>query len=144
MSQKYIGFPTTLKRGNGDGPPETFTAIAGVRSIDPPKGTGTIIDATTMDNPNAFKQSIAGLRDGGSASLQLAFDPADTGHQALLQDWVAGVLRDWQVVLSDIGATVFAFSAFIKDFQFKAPIDGLLTVDATLQISGKPTFGTFA
>src|ERR1700679_1240768 len=144
MSQKYIGFATTLKRGNGDGPPETYTAIAGVRSVDPPKGTATIVEATTMDNPNAFKEYIAGLRDAGPITFQLATDPADTGFQHVIQDWVNGILRDWQIVLSDTGATGFSFSAFVKDFAFKAPIDGLATVDATLQISGKPTFGSFA
>ena len=101
MSQKYIGFATTLKRGNGDGPPETYTAIAGVRSVDPPKGTATIVEATTMDNPNAFKEYIAGLRDAGPITFQLATDPADTGFQHVIQDWVNGILRDWQIVLSD-------------------------------------------
>src|SRR5260370_34765576 len=105
MSQKYIGFSTVLKRGNADGPPETFTLIAGVRLIDPPKGSTTIIEATTMDNANAFKQKIAGLRDAGGAALQLAFDPADTGHQKLMLDFVNWTLRNWQVILSDVGQT---------------------------------------
>ena len=97
-----------------------------------------------MDNPNAFKEYIAGLRDAGAITFQLATDPADTGFQGVIQDWVSGVLRNWQIVLSDTGETVFSFAAFVKDFAFKAPIDGLATVDGTLQISGKPTFGTFA
>lgn len=144
MANKYIGFATILKRGNADGPPETYTSIANIRSIDPPKGTATIVESTTMDNPNAFKEYIAGLRDAGPITFQLACDPADTGFQHVIQDWVNGTLRDWQIVLSDTGATVFSFSAFVQDFQFKSPIDGLFTVDATLKISGKPTFGSFA
>lgn len=144
MANKYIGFATILKRGNGDGPPETFTSIANVRSIDPPKGTGTIVESTTMDNPNAFKQYIAGLRDAGTITFQLAADPADAGYQHVIQDWVSGVLRDWEIVLSDVGQTLFSFSAFVQNFEHKSPIDGLFTADVTLKISGKPTFGSFA
>jgi predicted secreted protein len=144
MSEKYSGFPTVLKRGNADGPPETFTAIAGIRSVDPPSGKTTTFDSTTMDNPNAFKTKLAGLIDGGSSKLTLAFDPADAGHQAMTQDFVSRVLRDFQIVLPDTGQTVVAFTAIVTDMGPKTPMEGLFTCDFALEISGKPTWGTFA
>src|ERR1700691_3047152 len=128
MSNKYIGFATTLKRGNLDGPPETFTAVAGIRVIDPPGGSTTSIEATTMDNPNAFKQFVPGLADAGELTGTLAADPADPGYQHLVQDWVNRVSHNWEIILSDGGATIFTVTGFILKFAHKAPIDGLFTV----------------
>jgi len=117
MSNKYTGFPTVLKRGNADGPPETFTSIAGVRAVGPPKGT---------------------------AKLQVAFDPADAGHQNLIIDYKLGTLRDFEVVLPDTGQTVVAFSAIVKECGPETPLDGLMTMDCSLEVSGEPKWGTFA
>ncbi len=144
MSNKYTGFPTVLKRGNADGPPETFTSIAGVRAVSPPKGTANVVDSTTMDNPNGFKTKLSGLRDGGTAKLQVAFDPADTGHQTLIIDYKLGTLRDFEVVLPDTGQTVVAFSAIVKECGPETPLDGLMTMDCSLEVSGEPKWGTFA
>jgi predicted secreted protein len=143
MSNKYSGFPTVLKRGNGASP-EVFTEIAGIMDPPLPASDTTIIDSTTMDNPNAFKTKLAGLIDAGSATFTLALDPADSGQQNIQIDMVDRTLRDWQVVLPDTGETVIAFTAFVKTFKMKAPINGLLTADCALELSGKPTFGTYA
>src|SRR5262249_39089235 len=144
MSEKQVGFKTQLKRGNADGPPETFTAIASIRNVDPPKMSMTIIDSTTLNQTDQFKDKLPGLRDAGQVALQLAFDIGDAGHEGLIPDFVDGTKRNFQIVMPDDGGTVLAFAALVKDFSMKPPLDGLVTADATLEIVGKPTFGAFA
>ena len=147
MSNKYIGQRTVLKRGNGDGPPETFTAVAQVKSVDPPALKLNVIDSTTYKDAGTaadyFKDKTPGLIDAGQLKIQIEFDTGDTGHQGIIEDMVNRVLRNWQVQFPD-GSTIFTFAAYVAEFQPKNPVENLVTADITLDVSGKPTFGSFA
>jgi Lambda phage tail tube protein, TTP len=138
MANAQLGFKAQLERGNGDGPPETFTAIAGIRDIVPPNLKGGVVDATVMNQADYYKQKVAALIDPGQATFQLAFDPSDTGHKAIISDLTGRLLRNWKIIYPD-GTTTWTFAAFVTDVKPKAPLDGLMIADVTLELSGAPT-----
>jgi predicted secreted protein len=137
----YSGYGCVLKRGDG-GSPEVFTTVAGITHIGGPDMKVDMIDVTSMDSPNGWREFIGGLKDGGSLRLTCNFDP-QTATQSystgLLKDFVNRTKRNFQLVLSDAGATTWSFAGFVTDFPVDMPVDGKLSVDITIKITGQPT-----
>ena len=72
-----IGYGTLFQTGNG-AVPEVFTTLAEVTNITPPKMSRDTVDATHEESPGAWREFIAGLKDGGDVSLDLNFIPGGT------------------------------------------------------------------
>lgn len=132
---KYAAKGTKLKRG--------AVEIAQVRNIDGPGLEANIIEATSHDDTEGYNTFVQGLKDAGEVSLEIAYDPANATHKnasgGLLYDFATGAVTAYTMVFPDAGATEWDFNAIVKSFQPKAPVDGLLTADVTLKISGAPT-----
>jgi len=126
-----------LKRGDGAGP-EVFTAVGQVTKFTGPGGSATVIDASNLDS--TAKEKMMGLRDEGSYSFDINYDPADTQHQGLIADRAAKVLRNFKVVLSDDDDSEIAFSGFVLGFQIQGAVDDLVTASVTIEISGAVTW----
>lgn len=141
MTQATSGFGTLLKIGDGGGP-ETFTAVAEVTNVGGPSLTRDSHEASHMESPGAWDEHVPGLKRGGEVSLDLNFLPADATQNAgtgLLADLESGVLRNFELVFPDVGATTWSFSALVTAFEPTAPVDDRLTASVTLKVSGQPT-----
>ncbi|MBX7237671.1 MAG: hypothetical protein K1X65_25065 [Caldilineales bacterium] len=132
---KYAAFGTTLKKG--------AVAIAQVRDIDGPALDSNIIEATSHDDTDGYNTFVQGLKDAGEISLSIAYDPAGVTHKnasgGLLYEYEQGSISAYTLVFPDAGLTEWDFNALVKSFKPTAPVDGLLTADVTLKISGAPT-----
>lgn len=138
-----IGYGTLMQRGNADGPPETFTTIAEVRSIKPPQSEADDIDVTHMLSPSGYREFIQGLKDAGEASFTVNWIPndptqAETGS-GLLALAISGAVRTWRIVLPN-SALVWTFSGYVKSFNPDIPVDDAMTADVTIKVSGASTF----
>lgn len=132
---------TLLKRGDG-GSPETFTTVAEVLSITGPGLTSDIIDVTNHDTSNGFREFIMGLQDGGEFQFSINYIPTNSTHNAttgLLDAFEDKERGNWKLVFPDGATTTWTFQAVVRTVAIRAPIDGQLTADVTLKISGKPT-----
>lgn len=141
MTQAISAFGTLLKIGDG-ATPENFTTIAEVKDISLPHFARDMIDVTTHSSTEAWREFMAGLKSGGEVTLDINFIPTDATHSyaaGLLHDLIDGTLRNFKIVLPDVGNTTWTFSAFVSDFTPKAPVSGALTAAVTLKLSGKPT-----
>lgn len=137
---RYSAHGTQLQIGDGASP-EVFTTIAQVRDIQGPGLSTNIIDGTDHDSGGA-KSKVAGVRDGGQLTLDIAYDPAHGTHNAatgLLRDWKNGTLRNFKLVFPDAGNTAWSIAGLVQGFQPTAPVDDLLTAAVTLEVSGDPT-----
>ncbi len=132
-------FGTLLKIGDG-GTTETFTTIAEVTNISGPKLSVNTIDVTSHSSTG--KQFISGLKDGGEVTFTINFAPTGATHSrtsGLLKDYENRTLRNFQLVFPDAGSTTWSFAALVTNFDAKMPVDGALTADVTLKVSGVPT-----
>lgn len=127
---------TVIARGNGASP-EVFTAIGEVVDFTGPGGKSSIIDATHLGSTS--KEKLIGLPDEGQFSMTLNYVPSDAMQQALRADRKAKVLRNFKVTLTDAGAEVQTFSAFVMGFAISGKVDDKVVAKIDLEISGDLT-----
>lgn len=134
-----VAFGTLLKRGNGDGPPETFTAVAEVVAVNPTL-TKDEIDGTHHASPGGWRQWKPGLKSG-EVAFEGNYLPSDPTHNAaagVLKDFNDGTIKNYQI--SFPGSSVeWTFPAFPREFNPAAPVEGKLGLAGTFRISGQPT-----
>lgn len=131
-------FGTLLKVGDGVTPTEGFTTIGSVKDISGPSIAMETEDVTTHSSTAA--EFVATVIDYGEVSFDINFDYGDTQHAGLLTDLEAGTLRNFQIVLTDAGATTIDFAAIITKYELTAPVKGVLGASLTLKVSGAATF----
>jgi hypothetical protein len=115
--------------------PQTFTnmaAITGFQGLN--SGGATEIDATNFDS--AIKEFIRGLRDGGSATFNINFDPDQSTHQTLWNLNRQGDTRQWRVLLAS--GEYFEFNGFINNLQIDGSIDDILRGTMPIRIVSEP------
>lgn len=122
---------TTLVKTNG-----TPKTIADLTSIGEFGVESTDLDTTTLDSPNGYKESIAGMKDAGEITLSGIVKSPDNVED-LLGFAESQALHTWRVMWPD-GDKV-DFSAYVRSLKFgESTVDGLRTFSSTLRISGKP------
>ena len=139
MSERYAGYGTTFKRGDG-ADPEVFATIAGVHSIGGPGLELETEDATAHDSPNAWEEVVATIKRSGEVSLELRWDPGDSGHQDLLSDLNSRAKTNYQIEWPDSGNSTWDITGFVTGFEPEADFDGVLGTSVTIKLTGEPTF----
>jgi predicted secreted protein len=140
MTSATLGHGTLLKQGNGAAT-EVFTTIAEVRDI----GLGLSVDPVDVTNhgsTNAWRERIAGLKDGGEVSFDVNWIPTDATHDAttgVLNDMENGTARNFQIVFPDPSSTTWSFTAIVTAFNPSAPVGEQLSVSITFTVTGQPT-----
>jgi len=140
---KYRGIGTLIKRGNGDGPPETFTTIAGARDVAGPALTREIIDVTSQESSGDYAEKMPGPMDAGKVTFALFWNPAGATHDehtGLVADFNAGVARSYQLYYPDAGHKTCTFEAFVTSFAPTGEVKGMLTAAVELDITGVPNW----
>ena len=122
----------------------TYAAIPNVGSITGPNATGDHIDVTNNDTNSKARQYIPGLVSPGSISFQCNYDPTDAAgtayHNQILADSTAGTDLFWELVFE--GGDKMAFPGVVTKAELGAPIDGALTLDVEITITGAITWPT--
>lgn len=123
---------TTLKKGT--------TAIAELTSIDGLSVSADTIETTTLDTVGGYRTFINSLKDAGELSISGHFNY--TNHNTMLADFESGATNSYTIEFPDkltTSGTKWTFSAIVTAFTTGADLEDLVTVEATLKISGKPT-----
>lgn len=142
MTDALAAFGTLLKIGDGATPTEVFTSIAEVKEIGGPSLELETVDVTSHTSPGGWREFVGTLLNGGEVELTLNFVPTEGTHDnstGLLADMTARTRRNFQMVFPDVGATTWAFTAFVTGFEPSAAVDGSLDAEVTLQVTGQPT-----
>jgi predicted secreted protein len=130
------GFGTELRRGDGGGP-EVFTAIAESTNISGPGISREAYDVTTHQSPDAWREFIGGLKDGGEVTVDINYDP--DVHDTLVADFEDPDPRNYQLAWPTTPETVWSFPAILTGFEPEGPHDDKLTGSLTFKVAGKPT-----
>ena len=129
---KYGAYGAILKKG--------ATTIAAIRDIGGPSVSLDPLDVTTHDSTAAWREFIAGLKDGGEVSLDLVFDPANASQKTLRDDLNARTVNAYSITLTDVAPTVISFSALVTDFEPAMGVEDELSATATLKVTGAVTW----
>lgn len=138
---KYLGYGTEISWDPAGG--VTFEAIAQVYDIVPPSIARDSVEATAHDSPDAWREFIKGLKDGGEVTCSLIWDPAlgtHGGANGLYSDFAEDVtIPNWRIVFPDADTTTLTFKGFVTAFPIITPLDDKMTADCTIKVAGKPT-----
>lgn len=127
---------TAALSGGAEGA-EIFTLVPGVIDLGGPNRSRELIDVTSHDSPNLYREFIVGLKDGGAISGELNYKPSDAQHLGMNSDYENDVLRNWTVTFRD--NTVVACAAYVESFEITSAIDQQLKASFSLKITGAVT-----
>lgn len=118
--------------------------IGGIKSIGGIEVTAEAIDVTALDNQHGYREKLPGLKDAGTISLSGFLDGEDEGQEKCYEllessEVVAGVIK----FPAKIGKS-WTFNAGVTKFATGAEVEGAVTFDMELSVSGKPTLGASA
>lgn len=127
MTEAAMG--TKLKKGT--------TEIAELTSIGGLDLSADTLETTTLSSPNGYRTFKQGLKDAGEVSISGYFDP--TQHQVLLTDFDSGEEGAYTIEFpADLGYK-WDFNAVVTAYSTGAELEDLVSFEATLKVSGKPT-----
>ena len=133
-------FGTLLLLGNLDGPPETFSAIGTVRSIDPPGLNKDPIEVTHQ--ASTAKEFIVSPTPEVQEFV-ITFYAVEADYTTLDGLLASGVSRNWQVQFPDASDMNYEFAAMVRGLKVSASdatAPDALTVDVTFRPTGAMTY----
>lgn len=134
-SEAISGVGSQFKRGDG-ATAEVFTAVSEVTGITGPGFSREMIDVSTVDSANAFREKITGFRDAGEVTLALNYNRA--GYAIFYADFLDDDPVNYQVILKN--GDMWEFAAFVTELPIEAPGDNKVSNNTTFVITGEPTF----
>lgn len=134
-------FGTLLKIGDGGGS-ETFATIGEVRDISGPAMALGTEEVTSHDSASGWREYVPTLLEGGEISFSINFTAASTqGFSSGLFTTMTGkTLRNFQLVVPTASAKTASFAAYVTQWNPNLPVEGAITADITLQVSGPVTW----
>lgn len=131
---EFFGYDVLLKMNS--------VTIGQVRDIE---GPGLKMDPveSTHRGSSKWRTRLGGLKDGGTVTFDIVYDPDLAGHAnaagGVAYHMLQGTSNTFSIVFVDPMPTTIGFTAFVTSFKPKAPMEGALTADVELQITGAVT-----
>ena len=127
----------TIKLGNDDGPPETFSLIEGVHNG--PNGPGfapQMISARHHGSEDTFMK--VSTIEKTPVTFDIYYDSSDTVHAAITAASKTGTRKTFEITITDTGAEVYTFEAYIQA-TYAGAVDGFNIYSIQLNIDGAIT-----
>lgn len=113
-------------------------AIAGLTSINGVSLSAETLDTTTLTSDGGYREFTGGFKDGGEVSISGYFEPGDTdGQVAAYNAFEAGDAIPFTILYPQ-GAS-WSFNGVVTAFSTSAELEDLISFEATIKVSGKPT-----
>lgn len=130
-------FGTVFERAEGVG----WEALGSMGDLEGPSRSREALETTAHDSPDGYREFIKGLKDGGEVTMTVNYDPRETSHQSLDDDYENDENVNYRIrLLPDTpDEYTWAFSGIITDLGDSYPVDDIMERDVTIKISGKPT-----
>lgn len=135
-----IGLGTILKMGDGATPTEVFADVANVVGIDGPGRSMEIVDATHLASVGGYREKIPHLKDGGTTSLTVQYDPNHATHDeatGLGLKFENRTLTNFQINLPTSPAKTISFAAYVTNMGTGIEVDNLIQLTLELTITGQ-------
>lgn len=136
MSNAISGVGTVIQKWSISS--SVWTAIAEVTNISGPGMTRDLIEVTSLDSTDGYREFIAGFRDGGNVVLSMNY--TRSGLDEFLADFESDTIQNYEIVLPD--GTSIEFEGFVQEFPLTIPTDSQITMETTIKLSGAPTINS--
>lgn len=124
---------TLLQYANAS--PWSYSTIKGVEGFSGPTATKPDIDVTAIDD--TATQFIDGTPDYGQITFDLFWDPNETNHRLLKDDFdVVASVAYFKVVNTDTGAAELTFQGNVKGFEWDYSKANAVKVKVTVKLTG--------
>ncbi len=132
----FIGYGADFMLSTDGG--STYLTVGHCIDVSAPDIKTGAADASYVQMPAPWHQKVAKLADGGQASFKLIWNP--TSYGTLLAQ--IRIMRYWKLVFPDLGSTAstLVFQGFLASFGSPVPLEDLIVVDATVEVTGQPVF----
>ena len=125
-----------------------WSAVGQVKDASGPSISRGTVDVSTQDSTSGYREFLPGLADGGDVSFALGWDPTDADHQqgagtGLIGNFVNDgcTMAAWKWTVNTCSGTYYwTFDGFLTGFSPSVPMEGELTADVSVKVSGVPTF----
>ncbi len=113
-------------------------AVGGLTTINGIEISAETVDLTSLDNSTGYREKEPGFKDGGEVTVSGFLDGSDNGQDEMYSLLDSGNTTTCTIVFpSKIGKT-WTFTAGVSRFVTGAELEGGVTFEATLLVSGKP------
>jgi hypothetical protein len=114
--------------------------IAQVKDISGPAQVADKDEITNQSSPNAYKEWLVTLLDGGAVTFACVYIPSDASigsASGMLSFLQARGVRAWTLTPpSPYTANVISFSAIVTKWDLKSPVGKAATIDVELYVTG--------
>jgi predicted secreted protein len=116
-------------------------AVAKLKSIGGINITRGVVDVTTHDSADEYKEYMAGLKDGGEVPISGILVPTDTdGQNALQAALESGAVTAFAIVFPTAIGYTWSFNGIVTSYATtQAELEGAVGMEAKIKVSGKPT-----
>lgn len=116
----------------------SYITVTQRTSVKPNAHTRAKLETTDLDS--TWETSIAGIPRAGEIEMEGNYDAGTTSHAYLWASLGTGTVETWQLILTDSGGAIFAFSGWIASMQLgEAKTDGIQKFTIKIQITGAST-----
>lgn len=113
-------------------------AVGGLRTINGIEISAETVDLTALDNQTGYREKEPGFKDGGEVTVSGFLDGSDEGQDEMYTLLNSGATTSCNIVFpTKIGKT-WTFTAGVSRFVTGAELEGGVTFEATLLVSGQP------
>ncbi len=113
-------------------------AVGGLTTINGIEISAETVDLTSLDNSTGYREKEPGFKDGGEVTVSGFLDGSDAGQTEMYTLLESGATTTCTIVFpSKIGKT-WTFTAGVSRFVTGAELEGGVTFEATLLVSGQP------
>jgi hypothetical protein len=135
-TRAILGYGTTVAVSD-TASPGTWTQLAEVIEVTPPNMQVDDVEATHFTSDNRTREYIAGLIEGGEASVGMNRIPGSTTEILLMGLQTSGTKV--QVLITWPNGTTWMFLGHVKGYETQSPIDDRMTATATFKVDGANT-----
>lgn len=115
--------------------------VGGLKSINGIDINAESIDITDLANTSGYREKMPGYKEAGDVAASGFLDGDDDGQDKLYDLLDSGVVVPCSIVFpAKIGKT-WSFNAGVVKFTTGAEVDGAISFETALAVSGKPTLG---
>jgi predicted secreted protein len=132
MAVRKLARGTQLQRKDG----ANWVKIAQAIGVDGPSQTAEVFVFDDHDVAAGYKEKLKKSKDGGQVTLNVHFDIDDATHGQVYDDFEdMGVPKEYRLV-HPTATKCLQFHALVVGIAPAAPVDGAITANITLDISG--------
>jgi len=113
-------------------------AVAQLKSIGGLDLTADTIDVTCLDSTGGWREFIAGFKNGGEVPMS-GFFTGTAGQDALYDIFISGAVTSCSIVFPTTISANWKFDGVAVKIATGAEVEGAVTFDAAVKVSGQPT-----